>query len=547
MSGGHWRESFDLLFHQSRLALPRGDAGKAGQEEEEEELLLLVPEATSACALSDGGRSRSESGSGMEGLDGTAAMAAAATTTTLPPRITIPGPLHFAAFPALLQGLEGWRLAAGLFDPVTLPGSLDGLDEEQITFLHADARKVAVSEWLKRSLQPELQRQLHALPSTGRGGAAGQDAEAHKLFLLLSGRQVKRALQEAMGQGNHHLAVLLAQLGGPSMLDEHCQEAPGGRHRVTCPTDANVLALLGKQLHIWRATATTGKPGLILSPWLEALYLLLAGDSTMWPASFFDLPSWRQILGCLLWYAAGSSAGLDEVLEAFEATFSAVPRAIPISPYARTLPASASFPTSAEGPVPLDVAFLLLRLHLRPEAMPLERVLELECNTRCPTDSSLSWFFAVVLGGSHATWAQPEKGDALARDFAWQLVCAGHWRWALYCAMHLRQATGRALLVQSILAHAVPWLREEAGREGELTTTTLHIPAAQVAEAQALYARDRGEVLGYIVHLLAAGHQSSAHRLLCTLLAPRLILDGRGELCWVVFFLVLCTDAGPCP
>ena len=57
-------------------------------------------------------------------------------------------------------------------------------------------------------------------------------------------------------------------------------------------------------------------------------------------------------------------------------------------------------------------------------------------------------------------------------------------------------------------------------------TEQLRLPAAWLAEAQALWAQYSADEAGQLDHLLAAGDWPAAHALLCEVVAPRWLLAG---------------------
>ena len=63
-------------------------------------------------------------------------------------------------------------------------------------------------------------------------------------------------------------------------------------------------------------------------------------------------------------------------------------------------------------------------------------------------------------------------------------------------------------------------------------TEQLRLPAAWLAEAQALWAQYSADEAGQLDHLLAAGDWPAAHALLCEVVAPRWLLAGGWGAGW---------------
>jgi nuclear pore complex protein Nup98-Nup96 len=75
-----------------------------------------------------------------------------------------------------------------------------------------------------------------------------------------------------------------------------------------------------------------------------------------------------------------------------------------------------------------------------------------------------------------------------------------------------------------LMAHVDDW-----GVDEEVVaffTEQLRLPAAWLAEAQALWAQYSADEAGQLDHLLAAGDWPAAHALLCEVVAPRWLLAG---------------------
>ena len=80
------------------------------------------------------------------------------------------------------------------------------------------------------------------------------------------------------------------------------------------------------------------------------------------------------------------------------------------------------------------------------------------------------------------------------------------------------------------MAHVDEWGEDE--EVAAFFTEQLCLPAAWLAEAQALWAQYSADEAGQLHHLLAAGDWPAAHALLCEVVAPRWLLAGEGRAAW---------------
>ncbi|KAI3438757.1 hypothetical protein D9Q98_001175 [Chlorella vulgaris] len=380
-------------------------------------------------------------------------------------------------------------------------------EELRLDKLAAFKRRAHLSHWLRDQARPQVKAE--ALASYQPGPAAASDSVAARLLALLSGHQLSAAAVLAACSGNVRLATLLAQAG----------------------TKGVGQAELAQQLQTWQETGCDRH----ISTGLRHVYQLLAGQvEAVTPSLNLD---WRRALGLHLWYGCQPTASVAEALAAYTAAVEAGAAPPPLPLYAERGGGVAACGRS------FDVAFELLRLHavacdpdasgsvdmLRPL---LARLLRPSGVTPDPLDYSFCWHMLGVLQALQvlpaAATALPEAAVA-SMSFISQLEASGQLsHWAVYAALHLPDAAERGRVVRELLAaHADEWCDDEEVQA--FFRQRLGLPAAWLAQAQALWAQYCEDDAGRLDHLLAAEDWPAAHTLLCDTVAPRWLLAGATQ------------------
>lgn len=368
---------------------------------------------------------------------------------------------HFAALfapDAKTNDALLWRLLVALFDeiPVQMPEGTESAVRETISSI---CRRQALSDWLEAAVAPLVDADVQA-------GSATQ-----RVFALLSGNQVARAVRAASEGGNVHLATLIAQHG----------------------SDAQLSADIAAQLELWREQRAAAQ----MDPNLLRIYALLAGVLDVLPGVRSSDPlescadvavtnslDWRRAFGLRLWFGAGAmshDAGL--ALDEYESFFESTKTALPLRAGER------------------DAAYELIRAALRPD-VPLDAAVVPRTFAGNPLDYRMAWHVYVVLAKvlRQRDFAdrQPQPGneedgaaghsptaDLITSAYALQLESAGLFAEAVFVLLHLEAANGRVRAVKDLLSRNYTRLNDLHFRELD----RLNIPEAWLAEAKVRFFR----------------------------------------------------------
>ena len=342
-----------------------------------------------------------------------------------------------------------WRLGIALFDEIDL-----GVDLERVGQIR---RKLALIKWLENAVAPLVDKDL--LASSG----------PEKVFALLSGGQVERAVQAAISAGDMRLATLVSQIGGPEVFRQEMQ----------------------KQLDDW-----TNVP---LGSAYKRIYRLLAGDVD---DAGLD---WKRAFGLRLWYGNPFEDTISEVLASYNGT--------PHPPW----------------DVSTDVLYGLIRLYAD-IGLPLEDVLRSQDCAQSPFDARIQWHLYMLLSralqkrdfgdrdeslGLLGQEGYSAFADRLTSAYAAQLEQAGEWTWAAFVLTHL-ETPNRLTALKALLQrhpHPTPSERQFLAR--------LAIPTEWIHEAAAF---DADPWTAY-PELILAGRFDDAHRILLDKLAVEAIIQ----------------------
>ncbi|PRW58789.1 nuclear pore complex NUP98A isoform X1 isoform B [Chlorella sorokiniana] len=411
----------------------------------------------------------------------------------------------------LFSAIEGEQAPGAAEGPAAMQEGEDG-DELRLDRLAAFKRRAALSHWLRDRARPHVEAALRRGAAAAAGATTAADAVAAQLLALLSGHQLAAAAALAAATGNPRLASLLAQAGTKSVG----------------------AAELAEQLRVWEESGCEQH----IAAGLRRVYQLLAGHvDDVVPAMQLD---WRRALGVHLWYGCQPTATVAEALASYTAAVESGAAPPPLPLYSEQAAGSSSGAPAASGSA-FDVAFELLRLHAvgsdleasgSPAALQplLARLLRPSGLTPDPLDYAFPWHLLSVLGAVGAlppAVVELPQAAAARMSFIAQLEAVGGLaHWAVYAALHIPDAAERARVVRELLqTHADEWANQP--EVWAFLRDRLALPAAWLAEAQALRAHYCADDAGRLDQLLDAEDWHAAHALLCDLVAPRWVLAGE--------------------
>lgn len=317
-----------------------------------------------------------------------------------------------------------FRLGVALFDEidVQLP---KGSSEELIERISSIRRKLALSKWLEDAVAPLVDFDV-ITRSEDRPG---------KIFSLLSGHQVERAVESALEAGDMRLATLLSQAGGEESFKDE----------------------LLKQLEDWQVY----KVNPLIAVGYRKLYALLAGITDV---SAGDPPrgsdgcpdvliaeglDWKRAFGLHLWYGIPFENTIRDVVDSYTFSLSSShPPAKPLPPYLEKSTDNArswNLPTE-----PTDVLYNLLQLY-SDDTISLDQVLRSRDTSPSPFDVRLAWHLYVLLSrvlrrrdfeDRDESNGYSANADRLTAGYAAQLEQIGEWKWAAFVLLHLETVDG---------------------------------------------------------------------------------------------------------
>lgn len=285
-------------------------------------------------------------------------------------------------------------------------------------------RKLALSRWLQDAVAPAVDAEL-----------VKSDSQPAKLFSLLSGNQVERAVQSAIEGNDMRLATLFAQIGSGDAFRGEMQ----------------------RQLDDWKKY----KASPLISPEYRRLYALLAGVTDVLPGDTSrgvdgcadvviskDL-DWKRAFGVQMWFGNHFEDPISTILDSFSnALTSPHPPATPLPPYLeKPSPLERSWTMSSQ---PTDILFGLIRLYSDP-ALSLDQVLRSRDASASPFDMRIIWHLYILLSQvlGKRDWEDRDtvegysaQADRVTVGYAAQLEGQGDWLGAAFVLMHLETSEG---------------------------------------------------------------------------------------------------------
>ena len=348
------------------------------------------------------------------------------------PQATLSHAIRFRDFASLFDAGDRsheanlFRLGHTLFDEIDLRLPSDA-SQELIDKILSVRRKLSLSKWLENAVAPSVDSDLLK---------NGENRPA-KLFSLLSGNSVARAVDMALEGNDMRLASLISQVGRTGEFREETL----------------------RQLDDWAKFHADS----VISVEYRRIYALLAGitdisignksrgsDASPDVLISKDL-DWKRAFGLRLWYACPFETSISDVFAEYDGSLKHPnPPATPLPPYLESAKSSNwNTPTR-----PTDVLYNLIRLY-SDTTISLEQVLSARDSSSSPTDLRLPWHLYQLVS------RVLQKRDFLDRDdegysaqanrltqaYASQLEQTGQWTYAAFILLHLETVEGCVLML----------------------------------------------------------------------------------------------------
>jgi nuclear pore complex protein Nup98-Nup96 len=309
-----------------------------------------------------------------------------------------------------------FRLGQALFDEIDLSLPPDSPDElvERILQLR---RKLALSKWLENAVAPTVDSDLLK---------NGENRPA-KLFALLSGNKVARAVDMALEGNDMRLASLISQAGRTGDFRDE----------------------MLRQLDDWNKYNANS----LISGEYRRIYALLAGIMDVSPGKDSDSIvisknlDWKRAFGLRLWYGCPFESNIREIFDEFTGALdSPHPPAEPLPPFLES-PSDTdrwNIPTQ-----PTDILYNLIRVY-SDATVSLDQVLAARNCSPSPTDLRLPWHLYLTLSRvmqkrdyiDRDEQGYSAQADRLTQGYAAQLEQSGQWTYAAFVLLHLETSEG---------------------------------------------------------------------------------------------------------
>jgi hypothetical protein len=431
-------------------------------------------------------------------------------------------------------------LCSALWDPIDLAScGVSNLSNIQRDILREGYVKNRFSEWLKMSINSDAEIDI------------SKSLGIEKIFHLLAGRCIAKAVIETIKLKDFRLATLLSQIGGSGseVAVNHnlkvfsINNAPGRG-----ATDCNFLLEMQQQSKILIENNQIGSISLDKS--YLSLYMLLDGVIDKWNETVLQPHfNWLRIFGLFFWYSDGGSLSITESLSRFEKNFSLKHNFHP--PY--------SYPNSKT----YDTIFQLLKL-FTDKQQSLEAVINPLGYTPILPDVRMGWFLGIMLSDvknikpfsdaqSCSNFStNSNTADRLTFDLIYQLESLGLFKWAFLVSGFISSHSARIIIIKDLLARNYPlsdstgsWKSIEFSKENDFLTEKSHpeskghlykfltdilkVPKEWIHEARALKAFYVCNFEQQVISLLDAKNYGLAHKVLFSRIIPGLLVSGGTE------------------
>ena len=309
-----------------------------------------------------------------------------------------------------------FRLGQALFDEIDLLLPSDSPDElvQRISQLR---RKLALSKWLEDAVAPSVDSDLL---KNGENRAA-------KVFSLLSGNKVARAVDMALEGNDMRLASLISQAGRTGEFRDK----------------------LLRQLEDWNKYDANP----LIATEYRRLYALLAGIMDISPGKSGEKVvisknlDWKRAFGLYLWFGCAFESTITDVFDEFTSALNSPhPPAEPLPPFLESPKSTNKWVIPTQ---PTDILYQLVRL-FSDNTVSLDQVLSPRNCSASPTDLRLPWHLYLILSRvmQKRDWIDRDdegysaQADRVTQGYAAQLEQGGQWTLAAFVLLHLETIEG---------------------------------------------------------------------------------------------------------
>ena len=294
------------------------------------------------------------------------------------PRANPKGNLRFSNFAQLFgpddqsQEATVWRLNAALFDEIDLELKVPLADEVRSQIMSV-RRKRSLSDWLQHSVADAVENNVRNVASSRHSA---------RLFQMLAGYQVEKAVNAALENGDFNLATLVAQIGG----------------------DADFRADVEEQLVKWKDQIIDAH----IDESYRKIYALLAGVVDIVPASkskdpaekckdmlVADLLDWKRAFGLHLWYGTPMDGSVVDAIRSYDNAYPAF-AAAPVPWYQDSASSPGRRRSFTCRETERDALYELMKLN-GDSNIQLEQALSPRSYSASPLDCRLPWHIATIL------------------------------------------------------------------------------------------------------------------------------------------------------
>ncbi|XP_065869361.1 nuclear pore complex protein NUP96 [Euphorbia lathyris] len=372
----------------------------------------------------------------------------------------------------------------------TKEGSLE-IDHESLPLI----RRAEFSCWLQESVCHRVQEEVSSLD---------ESSYLEHIFLLLTGRQLDRAVEIAVSRGDVRLACLLSQAGG-SMVNR---------------------ADVARQLDLWRINGLDFR---FIEKERIRLYELLSGDIH---AALNGIKiDWKRFLGLLMWYRQAPHTSLSTTFQTYQHLLDDGKAPYPLPIYIDEGPVEGAINFTGRH---FDLSYYLMLLHANGEGKFgfLKTMLSAFSSTNDPLDYHMIWHQRAVLEAAGIFISNDLH--LLDMGLVSQLLCTGQCHWAIYVVLHMPYSEEnphlQATVIREILfQYCETWSSDESQRQ---FIENLDIPEAWLHEAMAVYFNYRGDLLKALEHYLKCANWQKAHLIFIISVAHTLFLSANHSEIW---------------
>uniref|UniRef100_A0A7N0ZRH1 Peptidase S59 domain-containing protein n=1 Tax=Kalanchoe fedtschenkoi TaxID=63787 RepID=A0A7N0ZRH1_KALFE len=357
-------------------------------------------------------------------------------------------------------------------------------------------RRAKFSFWLQESIHHNVEDDVSRLDVSNY---------LEQIFLLLTGRQLDKAVELAVSMGDVRLACLLSQAGA-SMSNR---------------------IYVSEQIILWRKN---GLDFSLIENDRMRLYELLAGN--VHGALGDKKVDWKRFLGLLMWYQLPPETPLPVIFSTYQNLLAVYKAPHPLPVYVDEGPVDETVTCSTTKH--FDLAYYLMILHANGGSRFdfLKTMFSAFSSTNDPLDHHMIWHQRAVLEAVGAF--SSNDLHALDMGLVSQLLCLGQCHWAIYVVLHMPYVPDypylHANLIREILfQNCDSWNSRHSQRQ---FIEDLGIPVEWMHEAMAVYHNYYGHSLEALENYLACKNWQKAHSVFMTSVAHTLYLSGEHSKMW---------------